>query len=299
MMRMCSISQLRMLCLAILLPGAAAAQDLVSLAISGDMPALEAALPEGSNPDPETLVQPLYFASQRGKGEVVNYLLSLGAHPDSSTEFGSALGVAARGNRSGVVAALLAAGADPNLPGGEFGKRPLHHAAERGAIESARLLLERGADVNAVTVRYEWPAIHYAATKDRAEMVAFLRGMGAGPAPVDALRPGELESAELEEGRLLAFECGGCHGMTPGEIGSGQHPGPNLVGIVGRAKASVEGFPYSKAMRAQAGQWTAEELNVFLADPLDVVPGTTMGRGGQPDRAARISIIAYLIQLTP
>ena len=86
--------------------------------------------------------------------------------------------------------------------------------------------------------------------------------------------------------------------MTPGEIGSGQHPGPNLVGIIGRAKASVEDFPYSKAMRAQTGGWTPEELNVFLADPFNSVPGTDMTRGGQPDRVARVSIIAYLSQLT-
>lgn len=290
--------QLRLLCL-VVLPGVAAAEDLVSLAISGDMPALKTALPAGSHPDPETLVEPLYFASQRGRDEVVSYLLSLGAQPDSATDFGTALGIAARNNHTGIVAALLAAGADPNLPGGDDGRMPLHQAAERGAIESARLLLEHGAAVNAVTVRWGWPAIQFAGSKDRSEMVAFLREMGAGPAPVDTLRPGELEAAAPEKGRVLAIECGGCHGMAPGEIGSGQHPGPNLVGVVGRTKASLEGFPYSKAMRAQRGRWTPEELNVYLADPLNVVPGTTMGRGGQPDRAARVSIIAFLTHLTP
>jgi cytochrome c2 len=160
-------------------------------------------------------------------------------------------------------------------------------------------LLDHGADVNAVTDRWGWPAIQYAGSKDRTEMVAFLREMGAGPAPVDALGPGELEAADPENGRVLAIECGGCHGLTPGEIGSGQHPGPNLVGVVGRTKASLEGFPYSEAMRAQTGRWTPEELNVFLADPFNIVPGTEMTRGGQPDRAARVAIIAYLTHLSP
>jgi len=290
---------LRVLCLAILLPGVAAAQDLVSLAISGDMPALKTALPEGSDPDREMLVKPLYFASQRGQDEVVSYLLSLGAQPNSTTDLGTALGIAARGNHAGIVAALLAAGANPNLPGGENKVMPLHQAAERGAIEAARLLLQNGADVNAVTVRYGWPAIHFAELKDRTEMVAFLREMGAGPAPVDALRPGEIEAADPEEGRVLAIECGGCHGMTAGETDWRQNPSPNLAGVVGRTKASLDGFPYSKAMRAQTGRWTPDELNVFLADPLNIVPGTAMGRGGQPDRAARVSIIAYLTQLAP
>ncbi|TMV10322.1 c-type cytochrome [Ruegeria sediminis] len=292
-------SQLRLFCLVVFLPGVAAAQDLVSLATSGDMPALKSALPEGSQPDPETLVRPLYFASQRGRAEVVRYLLSLGAKPDSATDFGTALGIAARNNHTEIVAALLAAGADPNLPGGEDLMRPLHQAAERGAIETARMLLEHGADVNAVAVRFGWPAIQYAGSKDRTEMVAFLREMGAGPVPVDSLKPGELEAVDPEEGRLLAYECGGCHGLTPGEINTGQHPGPNLVGVVGRAKASVEGFPYSKEMRAQKGHWTPDELNVFLADPFNIVPGTDMTRGGQHDRAARVAIIAYLTRLTP
>ena len=66
---------------------------------------------------------------------------------------------------------------------------------------------------------------------------------------------------------------------------------------MGRPKASLENFPYSKPMRAQTGHWTPEELNVFLADPFSVVPGTSMTLGSQPDRAARVAIIAYLTQL--
>lgn len=221
----------------------------------------------------------------------------MGANPDSTTDFGSALGIAARNNDTGIVMTLLAAGADPNLRGGEYKSMPLHQAAERGSIETARLLLDHGADLNARD-RFGWPAIQFAGSRDRTDMVAFLREMGAGPVPVDALKSTELEAADIEEGRVLANECGGCHGMTPGEVGSGQHPGPNLVGVVGRTKASLEGFPYSNAMRAQTGRWTLEELNTFLADPFNIVPRTEMSRGGQPDRAARVAIIAYLTQLT-
>ncbi|MCB4457420.1 ankyrin repeat domain-containing protein [Leisingera sp. McT4-56] len=287
----------RLLFLLFVLPSAAAPQALAPLAASGDMPALKAALPEGSSPDPETLAKPLYFAAQRGQEEAVRYLLSAGAFPDSATDFGTALGIAARNNHTGIVSILLEAGADPNLPGGEDLLMPLHQAAERGAVEAARLLLGHGADVNAGAVRYGWPAVHFAERKGQTEMAAFLREMGAGLAPVEPLQPAELEAADPEEGRVLAFECAGCHGMAPGETGTGQHPGPSLAGIVGRAKASVEGFPYSEAMLAQTGDWTAEELNIFLADPFNAVPGTEMGRGNQPDRAARVAIIAYLSSL--
>lgn len=293
------LSRLQLLLWIAFLPGVAEAQDLVPLALSGDLPALRSAIPEGSDANPEDLVHPLYLASQKGHEEVVNYLLDLGANPNSATSFGTPLGIAARNSHLGIVAALLAAGADPNLPGGEYGMMPLHQAAERGAIESASLLLKGGADVNARTTRWGWPSIYFAGSRGQTEMVAFLREMGAAPEPVDALRPGELEAADLEEGRLVAIECGGCHGMTIGETGSGPHPGPNLVGVVGRSKASLDGFPYSKEMRKQTGHWTPEELNVFLVDPHNVVPGTTMTGGRQPDRPARLSIIAYLTLLKP
>lgn len=138
------------LCLAAFLPGATMAQSLIPQARSGDLPALKAALPAGSDPDPESLVKPLYFASQQGHDEVVSYLPSLGAPPNAATSFDTALGIAARNNHSGIVATLLNAGADPDLPGGEIGKTALHQAVERGALEAARLLLDHGADVNAV-----------------------------------------------------------------------------------------------------------------------------------------------------
>lgn len=298
-MRFCLFAKLRMIFLVGLLPGIAAGQDLVQLARSGELQALISVLPEGSEPDPETLGRPLYFASQRGHGDVVSYLLSLGADPDSATNFDTSLGIAARNNSTGIVETLLVAGANPNLRGGEDGRMPLHQAAERGALEAARLLLKNGADVNALALRSGWPAIHFAASKDQSEMVAYLRGMGAGPNPVEALKPEELEAADSEQGRLIAIECAGCHNMEEGATEWHQFPAPNLFGVVERAKASVEGFPYSDAMRTQTGRWTVEELNSFLADPFNVVPGTSMGRGAQPDRAARAAIISHLSSLEP
>ena len=286
-------------CLVTLFPSGVVAQGLVALARSGDLPALMAALPEDSEPDPERLVKPLYFASQSGHDDVVTYLLSLGASPNSATHLGTALGIAARQNHAEVVAILLAAGADPGLPGGEDGRLPLDQAAERGSVDAARLLLEHGADVNAKTERYGWPAIHFAALKGRDEMVAFLRDRGAGPMPVPPLDPAELQAADPDQGRLIAIECGGCHGITPGDTSFRQNPAPSLVGVVDRVKASVEDFPYSDAMRAMSGRWSTEELNIFLADPLNVVPGTNMGRSGQLDRSARVAIIAYLTRLVP
>ena len=62
--------------------------------------------------------------------------------------------------------------------------------------------------------------------------------------------------------------------------------GPHLNGVVGRPVGSVGGFSYSDAMAAHGGDWTAEELFAFLANPKKDVPGTKMSFAG-PAQAAR------------
>lgn len=273
---------------------------LVDAAISGNISEVKQLLDGGADPNGRGSRNPLYFAAQRGHAEVVASLVERGADVNAVTRFGTPLQIAARGNHAEIVSVLLHAGADPNLRGGEDGRMPLHDAAQRGAIDVARLLLEHGAEVNARTVRFDWPAIHIAALKGRVEMIGLLREKGAVPRTVEPLGPGELAAADPENGRILAFECGGCHALEPGAVvGQGNDPAPSLVGVIGREKASIEGFPFSEAMQAQGGSWTPEELNIFLADPTGVVPGTDMGRGGQTDRTARLAIIAYLVSLAP
>jgi len=64
-------------------------------------------------------------------------------------------------------------------------------------------------------------------------------------------------------------------------------------GVVGRPVASVDGFPYSKALSSQKFVWDEATLDKWLADPPVLVPGTAMGirvRSAE-DRA---DIIAYL-----
>lgn len=70
---------------------------------------------------------------------------------DARTDMGSTpLHLAATNPDSGVVKALLAAGADVNARDGE-GATPLHLAAYADKSANATLLLQAGADVNAVT----------------------------------------------------------------------------------------------------------------------------------------------------
>jgi cytochrome c len=119
----------------------------------------------------------------------------------------------------------------------------------------------------------------------------------AGPAekaapdePIEKL----LASATVDRGQTVTKACAACHTFPKGGA-NGQ--GPNLYGIVGRARASVAGFNYSDAMKAKGGEWTIDDLNKFLATPKEFVPGTKMNFPGLSRGAQRADAIAYLNSL--
>jgi cytochrome c len=85
-------------------------------------------------------------------------------------------------------------------------------------------------------------------------------------------------------------QCAACHTVAPGQ----NRLGPSLYKIVGRPKASVPGFAYSSAMRAQKGVWTEAELNAYIANPRAKVPGNRMVYAGMSDPAKRARLIAWL-----
>ena len=109
----------------------------------------------------------------------------------------------------------------------------------------------------------------------------------AADEPIEKL----LASATVEKGEASAKKCAACHTFGKGEP---NRVGPNLYGVVGRARASVVGFNYSAAMKAKGGTWTVEELNVYLTNPKAMVPGTTMSFAGLPRGSERADVIAYL-----
>lgn len=85
-------------------------------------------------------------------------------------------------------------------------------------------------------------------------------------------------------------QCAICH-----EVERGQHGlGPSLAGVFGAKSTHAAGFDYSDAMEAANLTWNQATLDRFLANPQGVVPGTTMGFGGEKNAAKRAEIIAYL-----
>jgi cytochrome c len=104
-----------------------------------------------------------------------------------------------------------------------------------------------------------------------------------------------MASASVEKGQATAKQCQACHTF---EKGGPNRVGPNLYGIVGRARASEAGFNYSAAMKAKGGTWTFGELYAFLANPRGVIPGTNMTFAGLARGQQRADVIDFLHTLS-
>ena len=115
-----------------------------------------------------------------------------------------------------------------------------------------------------------------------------------GGAPVEDVMPDwgtVLPTADIAAGKTAAVKCAQCHDLTKG---GPNKIGPNLFGVVDRARASHEGFAYSSAMKAKPGNWTYDELSKFIKAPGVDIPGTKMSFAGVRSEKDRINMIAYL-----
>ena len=116
----------------------------------------------------------------------------------------------------------------------------------------------------------------------------------ASAAPAAELPPigPKLKDANVEKGKALyAQQCFTCHTIDKGGVNK---VGPNQWNIVGRKKASHEGFGYSSALQAKGGDWTYEDINHMIFKPQAYVRGTKMAFAGLAKEQDRADVIAYL-----
>jgi len=127
------------------------------------------------------------------------------------------------------------------------------------------------------------------------EAQAYMIDTGAGDAETETAAEGPafeelLAAADAAAGEKVFGKCKSCHKMD-GTDGTG----PHLNGIVDKAKAASDGFGYSDALLAMAGDtWTPENLDAFLENPRGYMPGTKMSFAGLPKAADRANVIAWL-----
>ena len=117
---------------------------------------------------------------------------------------------------------------------------------------------------------------------------------GGSAAPVEEAMPDwgtVLASADAAAGKTISTKCEQCHDLSKG---GPNKIGPNLFGVVERARATHEGFAYSAAMKGKPGNWTYDELFKFIKAPGVDIPGTKMSFAGLRSEKDRVNLIAYL-----
>lgn len=105
-------------------------------------------------------VTALQLAQRLDSEEICSILLSSGASPNVSTdhEDNTLLHQAVIRNQTGIVGALLAAGAEADTSNAD-GLTPLNCAAELGLLDAARLLVEAGCHLDRASLKGRSPLI--------------------------------------------------------------------------------------------------------------------------------------------
>lgn len=158
-----------------LTPAHAQKAGLLEAIDQGDLQRLETLLADGADPDSirdRLAFTPLALAAVRGEVDHVRALLEAGADPDGAATRGlTPLALAVRSCRvdPAIVRMLVAAGADIDARSGA-GLSPVQAAIQAGRNDIAALLIELGADIQAVNF-YGDGVLNYAIYHEAPEII--------------------------------------------------------------------------------------------------------------------------------
>lgn len=119
-------------------------------------------------------------------------------------------------------------------------------------------------------------------------VAAALVMLTGAPVATSAATTNVIERAR--RGEQIYTRCLACHALSYDRVG------PRHCGLIGRRAGTVPGFNFSAAMKKSGITWNEATLNLFLAKPLKMVPGSSMTYDGVPDAKERVDLIAYLKQ---
>ncbi len=114
-------------------------------------------------------------------------------------------------------------------------------------------------------------------------------GVALAAAVLFAAPAAAADAAAVPPGEQLYSRCIACHAIDSNRTG------PQHCGVFGRRAGTAPGYDaYSRAMRDSRIVWDEHTLDVFLRDPMQAVPGTTMGYAGIKNDEERAALIAWL-----
>jgi ankyrin repeat protein len=195
------------LSLLLILAALAQSQDVFDLLRKGDVPAVKELiekspqLVEARDGDGNTL---LHYAAYGTSADLIHYLIDKGARVDlAGAQAQTPLHIAASNDRLEIVEALLKRGASLETRDG-YGRTVLILCArERGQAPTGRVLIDAGADVNAVD-KFGSSALELAAWRGKTEFIDLLLEKGA-KLPEGGRNWGALLSMAAEKGLTKLF----------------------------------------------------------------------------------------------
>lgn len=191
------------------------------------------------------------------------------------------------GLRLSLAAASLACALTASCSGGDGKSQASTPAAPAGPASS---VAEASRPVQPSDVRPA-PA---PATESANGAIAAPPKVGAASAPANPI-PAAFTTADTDAGEAEFAKCRNCHNLAAAD---GNAVGPNLHGLFGRKAGALPNFKYTDAMKARTEPWSFETLDIYLADPQKVVPGTSMFFTGVKNEKSRRDLIAYLSRET-
>lgn len=105
---------------------------------------------------------------------------------------------------------------------------------------------------------------------------------------------GFSSAQDVDAGAKVFKKCKACHAV--GE-GAKNKVGPQLNDVLGRMAGSIEGYRYSKAMKAVGDEglvWDEATIDEFLIKPKKLIKKTKMSFVGLKKEKDRVNLIAYL-----